>query len=421
MADAREELMASIRAGLEGMPGESVRQALEFYEEYLAEALEAGRSVDETLKSLGGVKEIVAQVRAEATLSRAERSPGPFRMIGAGRQVFRGIADSAARFSLIVGASIPYTLTLGFYLLAGAALLGAVVSAVLLGYGITTMPGAFIREKIGVAGAAVFIAAFLTALGLALWRIANGISRITLRVLRKGLWRDQRPGTRAESGRPRTGRARMAFLICGVAGLLGIGAMAFSSLPMKLFSIWNSQKPASLAVRTWSYSTSEIREIEVATLNSSIVLEAAARPADGIRVTYEEPDWLTGEPVVSNTKLTFRETSSGMVPFMDLISGHPGMTSVRIEMPPGYLARSVTFTSRSGSVSLAFPAESIRAKTYSGSIRFVAGRAPYRIRASAPDGKILVQGKVQEGNSYEAGVGGNTAELSSAKGTVEIQ
>jgi uncharacterized membrane protein len=39
MADAREELMASIRAGLEGMPGESVRQALEFYEEYLAEAL----------------------------------------------------------------------------------------------------------------------------------------------------------------------------------------------------------------------------------------------------------------------------------------------------------------------------------------------------------------------------------------------
>lgn len=421
MADAREELMASIRAGLEGMPAESVRQALEFYEEYFAEALEAGRSVDETLKSLGGVKEIVAQVRAEATLSRAESSPGPFRMIGAGRQVFLGIADSAARSSLIVGASIPYTLTVGFYLLAVVALLGAVVSAVLLGYGITTMPEAFIREKIGVAGAAVFVAAFLTALGFALWRIANGISRITLRVLRKGLRRDKSPDTRAESGRPRTGRARMALLICGVAGLLGIGAMACSGLPMKMFSLWNGQKPESLAVRTWSYSPSEIREIEVATLNTSIVLEAAASPADGIRVTYEEPDWLTGEPVVSNTKLTFRETPSGIVPFMDFISGHPGMTSVRIEVPHGYLARSVTLTSRSGSVSLAFSAESIRVRTHSGSIQFVAGKAPYRIRASAPGGKILVQGKVHEGNSYEAGVGGNTAELISAEGMVEIQ
>jgi uncharacterized membrane protein len=409
MADARKELMASIRAGLEGVPGESVRQALEFYEEYLAEAQEAGRSVDETLRSLGGVQEIVAQVRAEVRLSRAENSPGPFRMIGAGRQVFRGIADSAARFSPIVGASIPYTLTLGFYFIAGAALVGAVGSAVLLGYGITTMPGAFIREKIGVAGTAVFAAAFLTVLGLALWRIANGISRITLRVLRKGLRRDQRPGTRAESDRPRTGRVRLAFLICGIAGLLGIGAMAFSGLPMKLFSIWNSQEPANLVVRTWSFSPDEIREIEVATLNSGIVLEVAARPADGIRVTYEEPDWLTGEPVMNNARLTFKETSSGMVPFMDVIAGHPGMTSVRIEVPRGYLARSVTLTSGSGSVSLAFPAESIRVETWSGSILFDAGKAPYRIRASAPDGNILVQSQVQEGTSYEAGVGGNTA------------
>ena len=421
MANALDELMASIRAGLAGMPGESVRQALEFYEEYFAEAVEAGRSVDETLKSLGGVKEIVAQVRAEATLSRAENGPGPLRMIGAGRQVLRGVASSAARFSLIVGASVPYTLTLGFYLLAGAALLGAAVSAVLLGYGITTMPEAFLREKIGVAGTAVFVAGFLTALGVALWRIANGISRITLRILRKGLQGDRRPDTHAKYGRPRTVRARMAFLICGVAGLLGIGAMAYSGLPVKLFSIWNSQKPQSLAVRTWNYSPGEIREIEVATLNTGIVIEAGARPRDGIRVTYEEPEWLTGEPVVSNRKLAFREASTGMVPFMDFIARHMGMTSVKIELPRGYLARSVTLTSRGGSVSLALPAESIRAKTDSGSIHFVAGKAPYRIRASAPNGKILVQGKVQEGNVYEAGGGGNTVELSSANGMVEIQ
>jgi uncharacterized membrane protein len=420
MADAREKLMASIRAGLAGMPDESVRQALEFYEEYFAEALEAGRSVDETLKGLGGVKEIVAQVRAEATLSRAESSPGPFRMIGAGRQVFRGIAGSAAKFPLILGASIPYTLTLAFYLLAGAAVLGAVVSVVLLGYGITTMPEAFIREKIGVAGAAVFMAAFLAVLALAVWRIASAISRITLRVLRKGLRLDRRPGARAENGRPRTRRTRMAFLICGVAGLLGIGAMAYSSLPVKLFSIVNSQRPASLAVHTWSFSPGQVREIDVDTLNTGIVLEAV-KPGDGIRVTYEEPEWMTGEPVVRNGKLVFRETSTGMMPFMDLIARHPGMTSVTIELPRGYLARSVTVTSNGGSVSLALPAESIRAKTSTGPIRFTAGKAPYRIRASAPEGNILVQGTVQEGSRYEAGVGGNTVELSSAGGLVEIQ
>lgn len=403
MADVSEKLMASIRAELADVPPESVRPALEYYAEYIAEAVEAGRTAEEILTRLGGMSAVVAQVRAEATLSRAETRPGPFRMIGAGRQVFRGIAGGAARLSLMIGASIPYTLTLGFYLLAGAALLAAVLSAMFLGYGITTMPKAFIMEKISVAGAAVFMASFLTLLALVLWRVATGISRLTLRILRKGLRRYQGPDTREKEAMPRKRRAAVALMICAVAALLGIGALFSSSLPLKLFSIWNSQRPASLAVLTWSYSSDEVREIEVATLNTSITLEPAATSADEIRVTYEKPEWLAAETSVSNGKLTLMESSSGTVPFMDLVAAHPGTTTMRIEVPRRYLAQSVTVTTRSGS------------------IRFVRGPGSYRIRASAPDGVIIVQGKVQKGTSYEEASAGRTVDLRSMTGTVEIE
>jgi len=421
MTDTEKGILASIRAECAGLPEESIRQTLEFYEEYIADALEAGHSEEEILERLGSVKEIAAQARAEAALTGAEQSPGPFRMIGAGRQVFRGLAGSAAKFSLILGASIPYTLALGLYLCAVAAFVGALVMAALMGYGISTMPNADIMAKIGTAAAGLFLTAFLCGIGLGLWSAAKGITRVTLRVLRRGLRRDRLMDRQTENPPQRTGMLKAAFLICAVAALIGIGGILPSGLPVKLFSIWNSMKPGNLDTRTWSYSTAEIREIEIAAMNSEIVLETAAGSQGAIRVTYEEPEWLTGAPAVENKKLSFREISSGTIPFMDFIARHEGMTSVRIEVPSGYRAKSITVNSQSGDVSAALPADIIRIETTSGDIRFEAGKTPYRIRVSAPRGRILVNGKTLEGGSYEAGAAGGAAELTTYDGTIEIQ
>jgi uncharacterized membrane protein len=232
MTDKMREILASIRAECADLPEGSVRRALEFYDEYFADALEAGHSEEETFERLGGVKEIAAQVRAEAALSGAERSPGPFRLIGAGRQVLRGLAGSAGKFSLIVGASIPYALAMGLYLASAAAFIGALAAAALSVYGITTIPDAHLMSKIGTAAFGLFSAAVLSATGLGLWAAAKGITRVTLKVLRRGLRRDGRADPRPAEAAQRTGRLKTAFVVCAAAALAGIGGAFPSGLPM---------------------------------------------------------------------------------------------------------------------------------------------------------------------------------------------
>jgi hypothetical protein len=312
-------------------------------------------------------------------------------------------------------------LALGLYLAAGAAFVSALAMAGLMGYGISTMPNADIMAKIGTAAAGLFTAAFLSAIGLGLWTAAKGITRVTLRVLRRGLRRDRPVDRQTENIPPRAGKLKKAFLACAVAAIIGIVGVLPSGLPVKLFSIWNSMKPGNLETRTWRYSTAEIREMEISTLNSEIVLETAAGSQDAIRVTYEEPEWLTGVPGVENKKLSFREISSGTIPFMDFIARHEGTTSVRVEVPRGYRAKAITVNSQSGDVSVALPADIIRIETSSGDIRLEAGKTPYRIRISAPRGRIIVRGKTVEGGSYEAGAAGGAAELKTYDGTIEIQ
>ncbi len=421
MTETLKEILASIRAECGDLPEQSVRRALEFYEEYFADALEAGHSEQETLERLGGVKEIVAQVRAEAAVSGAERRPGPFRLIGAGRQVLRGPARSAARASMILGASIPYTLALGVYLIASAVFVAAPATAALMGYGITTMPRADAMAKIGTAAVGLSAAAISTAVGLGLWAAARGITRVTLRVLRRGMRHDGLADPQRQKA-PHAHGMRAALVSCAVVALVGLGGAFVSGLPMKLFSIWNSMKPVNLEVRTWRFRPGEIRSINVSTLNSGILLEADGDSREGISVSYEEPEWLTGTPVVRNRDLVFREASSGTLPFMDMIAMHTGTTSVRITVPLGYRADAVALESGSGDVSFALSAGTVRVATNSGDISFSEGGNLYRIRASTPRGKIIVRGKPIVEKTYSEGpVRGAAAELTTEDGTLEIR
>jgi uncharacterized membrane protein len=362
--NALERFMASVRAGVADLSSEPAEKALEYCQEFISEALEAGRSEEEILKRLGSPEQIVAHVRAEAALSGAESSPGPLRLITARRNVLRALADSAAKASLVLASTVPLTLAYGLYILAVAALIGAILWAGLMGFGVTTMPAMYVREMIGVAGVAVMGAALLALMAVGLWRAADAMNRVTLRILKENL-RKGRPGGQPDSAQPHAGRAGRLVLACALAALAGIGMLIASGLPMRYFSIWNSARPESLAVRAWSYPVKEVRGIEVETLNTNIVIEAAKTPAPSIQVTYEEPEWMVGESSVRDGTLVFRETSRGMLPFMEYIARHPGVTVVRIAVPRGHRALD--------------------------------------IEAKTTGGEILVGGRRQEGGAYAAG------------------
>jgi hypothetical protein len=321
----------------------------------------------------------------------------------------------------VLGASVPYFLALCLYLLAGTSILSAPAAAAFMGYGISTIPAADLMTKIALAGTALFAAGLMTAAGLGLWSAAKGITRVTLRLLRRGLKLNRPLDQQAEAIPPRKGMLKTAFIICGAAALIGIGATIPSGLGMKLFSIWNSMKPAALELREWSYPASSIRDIEVSTMNCSIVLSTSADPKAEIRVSYEEPEWQTGAPVIEGRKLSFRETSSGTIPFMDFIARHPGTTVLTITVPRGYSARSIVLDSGSGNVSFSQSAEAIAIKTASGNIGFQTAKTPYRLKASTQDGRIVVRGKTLGKKTYEAGASGAAVELETADGTIDIE
>ncbi|MGE5597769.1 MAG: DUF1700 domain-containing protein, partial [Bacteroidota bacterium] len=379
MGSRLDETMERIRAGLADLPEGAARRVLEHYREYIAEALEAGRGEEDILRRLGNPEEIIAQARAEVSLNKAGQYPGPVLLTGAAGRVLGRIGSMTGKASLILSASIPYTLAICLYVLAGAAFAGAAGAAALMAYGISEMAPAHVMEKIGAAGAGVFGAAALSAAGLGLWLAARGVTRLTLRILRRGLGRGGDRERSLTEGALLTRGIRRAFAACAAALLLGVGLIVPSGLPLRYFSIWNSMKP-SFTVRAGAYRAADIREIEVETLNSAILLRAAAKPAREIRVSYEEPDWMAGVATVKGGKLIFREESRGRLPFLDFIARHEGMTAVTIEVPPGYRARPVTLSSKGGRIDAALPAGNIRIKTLTGNVRFKASGGHFAIR-----------------------------------------
>jgi hypothetical protein len=252
-----------------------------------------------------------------------------------------------------------------------------------------------------------------------MWRAANAMSRITVRVLRKGLRKGLGPEAAPGPGARRPAKAGRTYLIFGLAAVLGACLVVSSSLPFALFSLWNSERPADLVPGAWTFPSRSVRNIEVATLNSSIVVRPSR--ATSIRVASEEPPWLEGAPALINGKLVYRETSRGMFPYMAFLARHPGTTSLTIEVPRGLRVDTLIARTIGGSISIELPARSIRAATGTGLLRYSAdGRV--RLEVKAPVGQILVHGAPVDSGSYESGPSdGSTVELRSTEGRVEIQ
>ena len=82
------------------------------------------------------------------------------------------------------------------------------------------------------------------------------------------------------------------------------------------------------------------------------------------------------------------------MPFLDFVARHEGMTSVKIEVPPGYRARAMTLASKGGHITIALPAGDSKARTLTGNIRFDGCGSPFALRAVVKNGKIITGGQV---------------------------
>lgn len=436
MGSRIDRVMEKIRAGLAGLPEDTIRRALDYYREFIAEAIEAGRSEDEILQRLGDPGEIIEQIRAEASFDKEKTftktpSPGlggpPRTGVTKNRDVRGRVFSSVARacagkILLTLGVFSLYVLGIGFYIIAVGAFISALVAVGLMVNGISEIAPGYTWEKIGTAGAGIFVAGFMAATGFLLWMGANGITRFAHGLWRGDIRRELEQDRETAGLKQGDDRIKKGLTVFATVALFGLGISVPTGLPLQYFLIWNSVKPAC-EVHTENYNAADIREIEVKTLNSMIIAEVGEKSVDNeIRIIYEEAGWMRGTFTVSGDKFIFREESRRRLPFLDFVARHEGMTAVKVEVPPGYRARAMALTSKGGHIAIALPAGDIKTRTLTGNIRFDARGSSYALRAVVKNGKIIAGGRPLAGGSYTAGTGAeNTIEIESAGGTVTIE
>ncbi|WP_293904970.1 DUF1700 domain-containing protein [Phenylobacterium sp.] len=73
----RQAFMARLRAGLRGLPPQSVADVVADYEAHFTDGIAAGRSEEEVAAALGSPDRLAREIRAESTMTRwrDERSP----------------------------------------------------------------------------------------------------------------------------------------------------------------------------------------------------------------------------------------------------------------------------------------------------------------------------------------------------------
>lgn len=70
----KEQFLASLRSQLSHLPPEEVNEILRDQEEYIRDAVSAGRTEEKVIESLGDPKSFAASVSAESKIQRAENS-----------------------------------------------------------------------------------------------------------------------------------------------------------------------------------------------------------------------------------------------------------------------------------------------------------------------------------------------------------
>ncbi len=168
----RDAFLTALGNALLPLPQAERAAALNYYREYIDDAVEAGRREEDVVASLDGPAQIAGQLRAESAFALAARAPTP-------RNNSRAVA---AVFGVL---SLPITLPLGLALIAvtlaliaaavavTVGVLAAVVGAVVMALAFGAYAVALLVQGAATGGAAVFMTgAGFAALGVSVFLAA---------------------------------------------------------------------------------------------------------------------------------------------------------------------------------------------------------------------------------------------------------
>ncbi len=241
----------------------------------------------------------------------------------------------ALKISIVLGGIIPIVTAYLLYILAVVSYISIAGGVLFSVYAVDQINHRYVWSIIGMIGLTLITASVFAAFGFLIWRIANIITRYTMKLLRKFLNNDRNTETMQPLCRtPAAGKVRKVkkvlsvFLLIFVAGVV---MLIPSGLPGRYFSIRNSQMPSNYTEKEMHFPADKVKTISITTLNSKVILKETA--SGQVAILYQQPDWMKGNIKQEGSGLSFKEKPNGRLPYLQFISRHEGMTSVLLLLP----------------------------------------------------------------------------------------
>lgn len=420
------KFLESLRSSLDGIPEQEADEAVRYYEEYLCDAQEEGKDIEQAISQLDPPEKIAAVIKAGTDIRRAENDPGIRTFNKAMKKATVGIRAPFSIFIISIIMTISYCVVGTFLAAAFVLLLGAVVIAMAAIYEAFRIPLMFFPEMMGTFGMGLLGGGVCMIIAVLFYRLAKVFISLSARLIRRGFRRGDHQPVKGEGEASKKPGGNRLVIVYGITALLGLFMFAVSGLPYRFFIIFNSMKPDSIIPAVHDYDTSGIDRISVVSAHSCIT--AAYRDGiDKIVISYEKPDWLDYDISVNGGTLSFQEKTNGRLPFFSLDTLHESRTEIKVLIPRDYGPDIVELESRGGFITIDGLEENIRAKTFTGKIYVNVRSANISLEAATETGSVFVSGntagnRTQNGMEYFLRTDSDKAViLRSSRGDISIK
>lgn len=429
MENKAADFINSLKENLSGLSEEEKLNVIQYYEEYLDDARESGKDMDEVLQNLGNPSDIAAAILAEESFNQARNKPGIKNFHKVIKNIFLGVSGPFGYFIRTIYLVVVYSLIILFTGASLASLLCSVAGFAGLLHEAFKIPSAFLGERLGTIGMALLTFGVFAILSYAFYIISrwlvSGAAYTIRKMVRKNIHQKSYE-TVAEKKKKSYGKLiPLALFVVIVAGLI---LSVSSGLPFKLFYIFNSMKPENLRLTVNEYNADDVNKIKITTEHSCVKLVNDNTNPGKVVIAYEQPDWLDYRAEISKGEIVFKESSNGRIPLFDLVSLHENRTYVTVYLPENINVDLIAVESRGGFVYISDILQNIDVKTYTGSIHLDNSKTeePYNINAKTKSGRIeadWIPDKDKENSeiSYRRQNADKTIELFSSRGNIEIK
>jgi uncharacterized membrane protein len=418
MNDQIKIFIEELRKYLYGLPENEIREAIVYYEEYLSDSLDSGRTFEDIIEEIGTAKKIADAIRIETNIQRSDKNPG---LINFSRLIKASLGSLTAPlsiFGLSIAAIITYVVFVLIFISAGACAIAGVSVVLLCIFQGLALSMQYFLEVLGTFGMGFLVGGLLLILSYYLWKLGKLLIKLATKQLALVF---KLSGKTPKTVEVKDNNKYFPWVkrIC-IASVIGFVLFCVSGIPWRFFVIFNSMKVGSNLVKVnEEFYVNGVDKIQIYTAHSRVNIGQGT--SDKIVLSYEQPDWLEYQINTLGGVLEFRESSNGRLPLFELFTLHSSETKLTVLLPKDFEGEEIQIETRGGYVDLVNTGENVNIDTTTGYVTINTSGSKSNINAKTGIGKVLVNDK-EVGSAYKnEPIPGNSLRIVSDSGWITIK